>query len=312
MSRKERLQLEAAEALKAFEASQNQSQDNSIDDSPDDGDYLAPVQRDDSAELRRELEAARAEAARLARERDEFARERDTFTSSLKERETAAEKASREAAEMRAELQRIREEKELELSDEDLAGIDPEVAPMLKKLIEKQSRAITKLETARLREEMENSFMQRAKTEVLAEVDSRQYRSTFDSRLRADGDEDVYDVINGDDFQQFVKGDDLRLMAFTSAASTKDEASARVIKRLVKDFKEKAVKKPASTPRTGARLATVPTESEDDVGQIDHAQIMRMVKSSDPAEKKRGRELLDKAAARMSAKLSSNRQPVYS
>jgi len=307
MSRKERLQLEADEAMKAFEASKTPDEGYSSDDNE-------PQNRpqDSSESLRKELETARSEKAALAREREEFLRERESYSSGLLEKDAAAAVARSEAAELRAQMALIQEEKELALSDEDYSGIDPDIIPTLKKLIEKQSRAISSQESRKLREEMESSFLTRAKGEVLAEVESRQYRSTFDSQLRSDGFDDVYDIINDDKFKDFVKADDMRMMAFTSAASTKDTTSANVIKRLVKDFKEKAVKKPAQTPRIGGRVATAIPDDDGDSTQVDHAQIMKMVKSADPAERKRGKELLNKAAERMASQLSRSRQPAYS
>lgn len=303
MSRKERLQMEAQKAMEAFEASSNTPENESSQEQEPQA-----VEKDN---FRAELEAARAEKEQLAREREEFKRERDSYSSALQEKETAAQAARREAQELRDQIAREKEERELQLSESDYDGLDPDIVPILKKIIEKQSRAIAGSETKRLREELETSLLSRAKTEVMAEVDSRQYRSTFDSNLRSDGNEDVYEVINSDGFKDFVKGDDLRLLAFTSAASTKDETSARVLKRLVKDFKEKAVKKPAQTPRVGGRFATVLPDDED-TAVVDHAQIMRMVKSSDPAERKRGKDLLNKAAERMASSLSKSRQPAYS
>lgn len=306
MSRKERLQLQAEQAMQAVQSIQQEQEAPDRVEEPSEPAF-------DVQAMRRELEEARAEKARLAAERDEIMRERDSYGSTLRDRETAAEQAAREAAEYRAELDRIREERELALSDEDFEGLDPEFIPKFKHIVEKQSRAIAKMEAKRLKEELESSLLSRAKTEVLTEVESRNSRATFDAKLRADGDDDVYDIIANDDFKDFVKADELRLSAFTNAANTKDDTSARVIKRLVKDFKEKAVKKPVQTPRTTAnRGEAVYAESSGDVAQVNHAQIMKMIKSHDPAERKRGKELLDKAAETMAKNLSSPRMSAYS
>lgn len=301
MSRKERLQLQEEQARAALEAAKGDTPEQDVEEDSEPS-FAAPAQ-DDSSGLRRELEEARREKEQMARERDEWLRERDSYASGLKEKETAAEKAARENAELRAQLEAFQQEKELSLSDEDFAGLDPDAAPIIKRLIEKQSRAISRIEGDRLRKELEKEILAKARTDVLTEVESRQSRSSFDAKLRADGFDDIYDVIGSDDFQQFVKADDLAFMAFSSAANTKDESSARVIKRLVKDFKEKAVKKPAQTPRTGQRVAAVATESDDDSVQINHAQILQMIKSTDHAERKRGKELLDKAAERIAKQL---------
>ncbi len=312
MSRKARLELEAQQAQQAFEAAQTTPDTDNLE-AEDSGFDAAPVDNfeDERVDLRRELEESRREKETLAREREKLMQERDLYSSGLKDKETAAEKASREAAELRAELEQIRQDQELTLSDADFEGLDPEAAPILKKLIEKQSRAISKMETARMRKELEAEILQKARSEVMNEVESRQQRSKFDAILLEGGDETIYNSIQSDDFKEFVKADELRLMAFTNAANTRDDASARVIKRLYKDFQEKAVKKPAQTPRTGARLATAATESDDDSVQVDHAKILQMVKSPDPAIKKRGKELLEKAAKRLEAQLRSRGAPAY-
>ena len=293
--RLEKLQQQADEAMKNLN-----TEDAAVQDEPQlSNDYTS---KEPEVDFQRELNEAKVEREKLIRERDEYMRERDSYANSVKEKESYAEKSSTELAELQRQLAKINEEKELELTDADYSGLDPDLVPVLKKIIEKQSRSIARIETKRLREEVEGSFLAKAKGEVLAEVESRQSRSTFDAKLRSDGQDNIYDVINDDAFKQFIKEDDVRIMAFANAATTKDDASARVIKRLVKDFSEKAVNKPAKSPRIGGKVATTST-NDDEGSQIDHQEILRLVKSSDPAEKKRGQELLNKATERLSSKL---------
>jgi hypothetical protein len=301
MARKDRLLAQAAEIQAKISTPQD---DAAVDVSPvsEDNQGYASAQPDLSRaeldSLRAEIDRERQEKGRLARDYEESMREREQLLGGARQFESAAQDAARETAELKSQLARIREEQMAALTDADFEGIDPEVIPKLKNITEKQSRAIARTEMSLLRDELRAEL----KKELLGEVDSRQARSTFDSMLRANGDDDIYNVTKSEEFQSFVKEDELRVMAFANAANTRDDTSARVIKRLVKDFKEKAVKKPAQTPRTQSRVAPADAVSDDDNVQVDHVVLRRMLKGS-PSERKKAMELLSQAEKRLSSKL---------